>query len=95
MHPPTRKKARTRDCRRARRVPLGNVMPRRTATTAKLLPLAERQARLARMVANGEISAERAKLIDFREPTVKERAFAESLVPTARRALARRHAKAA
>ena len=76
-------------------MPLGNVMPRQTATTAKPLPLSERQARLARMVANGEISAERAKLIDFREPAAKERAFAETLVPTARRALARRHAKAA
>jgi len=78
MHPPTRKKARTRACRRARRVPLGNVMPRQTATTAKPLPLAER-----------------AKLIDFREPAAEERAFAETLVPTARRALARRHAQAA
>jgi len=39
--------------------------------------------------------AERAKLIDFREPAAEERAFAETLVPTARRALARRHAQAA
>lgn len=63
--------------------------------TANPLSVAEREARLARMVAKGEISAERAKLIDFREPTAKERAFAETLVPAARRALARRQTKAA
>ena len=71
------------------------VMPRTTALTAKPLPLAERKARLARMVKDGEISKERAALIDFREPTAKERAFAETLVPLARRFLAGRHAKAA
>lgn len=64
-------------------------MQRQTATTAKPLPLAERKARLARMVKKGEISAERAALIDFREPTAPVRAEAEKLVPTARRALER------
>lgn len=57
--------------------------------TANPLPVAERKARLARMVAKGEISAERAALIDFREPTAAVRAEAEKLVPMAKRALER------
>ena len=70
-------------------------MPRTTALTAKPLPLAERKARLARMVKDGEISKERAKLIDFREPSAAARQFAKTLVPAARQFLAGRHAKAA
>ena len=64
-------------------------MRRQTATTAKPLSLAECKERLARIVAKGEISAERAALIDFRELTERERAHAETLGPLARRARAR------
>jgi hypothetical protein len=65
-------------------------MTRQNATSAKPLPRAERKARLDRMVASGELSAERAKLIHLdREPTAEERAFAETLGPRARRALER------
>ena len=64
-------------------------MPRATATTAKPLSLAERKARLASMVGKGQISAKRAALIDFREPTAAVRAEAKKLVPMAKRALAR------
>ena len=66
-----------------------SAMPRATATTAKPLSLAERKARLASMVGKGQISAKRAALIDFREPTAAVRAEAKKLVPMAKRALAR------
>lgn len=71
-------------------------MPRQTATTAKPLPVAERKARVAKIAATATGKAKTGmKLIDFREPTAAERAYAETLVPRARRALAKRHAKAA
>ena len=71
-------------------------MPRQTALTAKPLPLAARKALVAEVAKTASPKVRRGlKLIDFREPTAKERAFAETLVPAARRALARRHAQAA
>lgn len=70
-------------------------MPRQTATTAKPLPLAERKAGLAALVKDGKVSASGAKLIDFRDLTERERALAETLVPMARRALARSRKQAA
>jgi hypothetical protein len=70
-------------------------MQRQTATTAKPLSLAEAKAGLARLVKEGKVSAKGAKLIDFREPTERERAYAETLMPMARRALARNAKQAA
>ncbi len=70
------------------------IMPRVTAKSAKPLPLAERKARVAALVKKGILTEKQAKLIDFREPAARERAHAETLVPAARRALAR-HKKVA
>jgi hypothetical protein len=70
-------------------------MPRETATTAKPRSLAERKASVAELVASGKLTAEQAALIDFREPTARERAFAETLVPKAQRILASKAARAA
>ena len=71
-------------------------MPSQTAMTAKPLSLAERKASVARIAATAPAKVRAGiALIDFREPTARERAFAETLVPAARRALARGHAKAA
>jgi hypothetical protein len=64
-------------------------MNRRTATTAKPLPLAGRKAALSAMVEKGKITAKQATRIDLREPTAQERAHAETLLPAARRVLAR------
>lgn len=63
-------------------------MAHQTATTARPRSIAERKASLADMVRRGAISGYRAKLIDFREPMARERAFAETLAPQARRFLA-------
>lgn len=60
-----------------------------TAPTAKPLTVAERKARLAQLVAEDKVSPEHAKLIDIREPTAREIETAKTLVPLARRALAR------
>ena len=84
-----------RIARRAWVVHLSGVMRRQTATTAKPLPLSERKAALAQLVKEGKVSAAGAKLIDFRELTDRERAHAETLVPKARRALARSGKQAA
>ncbi|MEO8352276.1 MAG: hypothetical protein ABI680_11140 [Chthoniobacteraceae bacterium] len=65
-------------------------MQRSIATTAKPRSTAERKARFAEMVKLGHISAERAKLIEFRKPTANEREFAETLVPKARKFLAKK-----
>ena len=71
-------------------------MPSQTATTAKPLPLAERKARVAEIAKTATGKAKRGmKLIDFRPPTARERAFAETLAPRARRFLARGAAKVA
>lgn len=70
-------------------------MQRATAIKAKVILLPERKAGLADLVKAGKITQAQAELIDVREPTVKERALAESLLPTARRVLARRGSKAA
>lgn len=65
-------------------------MQRATAKTAKPLSLAERKASVAKIAAGAPAKVrEGIKLIDFREPTPKERAYAETLVPRARAALAR------
>jgi hypothetical protein len=71
-------------------------MNRQTATTTKPLSVAARKALVAEVAktAKGKVRAG-LKLIDFRPPTARERAFAESLAPTARRLLARGTAKAA
>jgi hypothetical protein len=70
-------------------------MQRQTATTAQPLSLAARKASVASIAqtATGKAKAGIA-LIDFREPTAREKALAETLVPAAKRALSR-HAKAA
>lgn len=70
-------------------------MQRFTATSAKPLTLAARKAELARLVKSGKITEAQARLIDLREPTAKERAQAEALLPSARAILARRRGKAA
>lgn len=72
-----------------------NVMQSGNAHLPKPLTLAERKARVAALVAAGKVSAKRAALIDFREPTAFERALAQSLVPKARKALARKTAETA
>ena len=67
-----------------------------SATSTKVLPVAERKARVERLVASGKLSRKQAKLIDFREPTTRERKIGESLVQRGRRAVERiRTAKAA
>lgn len=60
-------------------------MDNQTALTAKPLPIAKAKAGLARLVKEGVITPERAKLIDFRELTPQEIAHAETLGPLARR----------
>jgi hypothetical protein len=70
-------------------------MPRETALTAKPCSLAERKAALEELVATGKITKAQAALIDLREPTAQERAYAETLVPRAHAALARSAKKAA
>lgn len=68
-------------------------MQRPTTHTAKPLPLAERKALVASVAKNATGKAKAGMpLIDFREPTAKERAFAKTLVPKASKALARRKA---
>ena len=59
-------------------------MPRLTAKTAKPLPLVERKARVTALVKKGILTEKQAKLIDFRQPTARERAYAETLVPKLR-----------
>jgi hypothetical protein len=63
-------------------------MKRQNATTAKELPRAEREAKLASLVSNGRISPERARLIDFREPSLKARVFGKTLASKAKQFLA-------
>lgn len=63
---------------------------KQTALTAQPLSVAERKARLAASVASGKVSAKAAKLIDFREPTERERAFAQTLAGKAQTWLARK-----
>lgn len=77
-------------CERGTVDALSRVMPRRTAQTAKPLSLAERKASVAKIAATAPAKVRKGiKLIDFREPTAEERAFAETLAPRAREALAR------
>jgi hypothetical protein len=64
-------------------------MQRQTVQTATPRSLPERKAVLGRLVAEGQVSAAGAKSIDLREPTQRERSFAETLRPLAQRALAR------
>lgn len=64
-------------------------MRRPTAQTAKPMSIPEAKAALAKLVKEGIISPKGAALIDFRELTPRERAYAETLAPLARRALAR------
>lgn len=66
-----------------------------TALTARPLPVAKREARLAALVAAGKVSAKRAALIDFREPSPQARAFAETLKGKARDFLAKKRRAAA
>ncbi len=54
-------------------------MEAENAKTAKGLTVAERRERLAALVASGEVSAEMAKLIDFREPPESVRQHAKVL----------------
>jgi hypothetical protein len=64
-------------------------MTRKDARSATPLTRDQRKRRLARIVENGEISAERAKLIDLdREPSAAARAFAQKLAPHAKEFLA-------
>jgi hypothetical protein len=71
-------------------------MRRQTASTAKPLPLAERKASVARLArtATGKAKAGM-KLIDYRPPTARERAFADTLAPRARQILAGKTARRA
>lgn len=67
-----------------------------TATTAKPLSLAERKASVARIAKTAPAKVRAGiKLIDFREPTARERSFGLSLEDAARRALARGAQRAA
>jgi hypothetical protein len=68
-------------------------MSRQNVTSAGALPVAERKARVARLVARGKVTAKHAALVDYREPTASERAIAESLVPRARKALQKKAAR--
>jgi len=52
---------------------------RSTARTAKPQSVAERKARLARLVERGEVTPEQAKLIRFDAPSEKTRATAATL----------------
>lgn len=63
----------------------------KTAMNTEPLPEVARQSLVAEVekTASGKARSGLA-LIDFREPTAKERAFAETLVPRARELLARR-----
>jgi hypothetical protein len=55
-------------------------MPRHTATTAKPLPVAARKARVAKIAQNAPAKVRAGiKLIDFREPTAREREIGEAL----------------
>jgi hypothetical protein len=56
-----------------------DAVPSPTAQNAKPLPQAERQKRLAALVADGKITERQASLIDLREPTAREREIAEQL----------------
>ncbi|HYR59356.1 MAG TPA: hypothetical protein VEO95_12035 [Chthoniobacteraceae bacterium] len=61
-------------------------MPRQTgetALTAEPRSLAERKAGLDELVAAGKITKRQAALIDLREPTARERDYAETLLPRA------------
>ena len=70
--------------------------PAKTAKTAKPLSVTARKAIVAKVAGNATAKARAGlKLIDFRAPTARERAIAETLVPRARRALARGAAQAA
>ena len=64
-------------------------MPRKTAITAPPLTLEERKARVAALVKSGELSKEKAELIDFREPTEAVRKVGRKLEGRAQAALAR------
>jgi len=70
---------------------------RQTAENTKPLSTAERKALVAEMAKTASPRARRGlAMIDFREPTPKERAIGDSLVESARRARARnRESKAA
>jgi hypothetical protein len=71
-------------------------MFRKTAITAKPLAPAERKSSMDRIAAQTTGKArDGMKLIDLREPTAKERAFAETLVPKAKEILARGARRAA
>jgi hypothetical protein len=63
---------------------------KRETAESRALPLEERKALVAKWVetATGD-AKEGAELIDFRDPSPKERAFAETLVERGRQALAR------
>jgi len=54
-------------------------MPRRTATTAKPLSLAERKALLRNLVETGKLTERQAGLIDLRELTPREREYGKML----------------
>ena len=64
-------------------------MKRPNAASSKGLPVAERKARVAALVAAGKVSAKAAKLIDYREPSAKVRAFARKLEGRAKDFLAK------
>jgi len=65
-------------------------MRRENAQTAKPLSLAERKASVAAIAAKAAGKAKTGmELIDFREPSEKERAIAEKLASKARQVLAR------
>jgi hypothetical protein len=69
---------------------------RKTAANAKPLSTEERKARVAEMAKTANPKVKRGlTLIDFREPTPKERAIGKSLEGLAEKALARRRSKAA
>ena len=64
-------------------------MPKSTVQTAKAAPVAERKARLQKLVSAGKLKPAQAKLIDFREPGPAQRAAAQKLVGKGHEALAR------
>ena len=67
------------------------VMPRQNAMQTKPLSIAERKALVAKVAKTATGKALKGMaLIDFREPTARERAYAETLAPRARQKLARR-----
>jgi hypothetical protein len=59
-----------------------------TVPASAVLSKAERKAWLAKLV-KGKVPAKAAKLIEFRQPTKRERAFGKSLEPLARKVLKR------